>query len=234
MKETVWNSIAEYNTATWPWQTAFILAAYALVAIQCFRPSSWSRAAIKIYMTAVSLWIAFVYYMGFASGRDYSNIMTIFWCMMALSWIYDIVTRFSSFERSGRFTTVSGLVILALPFAYPFISISRGLEFPGITTPLLPSSVALFMLGTLMTFSRKINFFAFIFILHWSIIAISKIGIFGMPEDALLAAACIPSMAIFFIRSMRTLPEVSKPSAKTVGLLIISVSLLLTASLVMA
>ena len=231
MKEIVWESIAGYNAATWPWQIALAAVAYFLAAVLFFRPCTWAKIAMKVFMVAVSLWIAFVYYMTFGSARDYSNIMTIFWCMMALTWIYDIATHFSSFQRSGRFTA-AGIVILFLPLAYPLVSLARGMAFPEMAT-LLPSSVALFMLGMLMTFNRKINFFAFIFILHWSVIAISKIGAYDLPEDALLAAACIPSMAIFFIRSMNNITKECKPSIKAVKALILSVTLALTACMVL-
>ena len=148
MKEIVWESIAGYNAATWPWQIALAAVAYFLAAVLFFRPCTWAKIAMKVFMVAVSLWIAFVYYMTFGSARDYSNIMTIFWCMMALTWIYDIATHFSSFQRSGRFTA-AGIVILFLPLAYPLVSLARGMAFPEMAT-LLPSSVALFMLGMLI------------------------------------------------------------------------------------
>ena len=95
MKEIFWNSIAEYNAATWPWQLAFMSVATVLTLILWFRPRTWAKFAMKIYMVTVSLWMAFVYYMTFAASREYSNVMAIFWCLMAASWIYDLVTRFA-------------------------------------------------------------------------------------------------------------------------------------------
>ena len=233
MKEIFWNSIADYNAATWPWQIVMMSIASVLTFILWFRPSEWAKTATKIYMVAVSLWIAFVYYMGFGSARDYSNVMTIFWCMIALSWIYDLATRFSTFQRSGK-SGVLGLVMLVLPLAYPFISVSRGLEFPQITTPMLPSAVALYMLGMLMTFNKKINFFAFLLVLHWSVIAISKISLFKIPEDALLAAACIPSMVIFVLHALKAGDQQHKPSYTVVRMLVIAVALVLAGCMVAA
>ena len=116
----------------------------------------------------------------------------------------------------------------------PFISISRGLVFPQITTPMLPSSVALYMLGMLMAFNRKINFFAFLLVLHWSVIAISKIGIFKIPEDALLAAACIPSMVIFVLHALKAGDQQHKPSYTVVRMLVIAVALVLAGCMVAA
>ena len=209
MKEIFWNSIADYNAATWPWQIVMMSIASVLTFILWFRPSEWAKTATKIYMVAVSLWIAFVYYMGFGSARDYSNVMTIFWCMIALSWIYDLATRFSTFQRSGK-SGALGLVMLVLPLAYPFISVSRGLEFPQITTPMLPSAVALYMLGMLMTFNKKI------------------------PEDALLAAACIPSMVIFVMHVLKEYDRPHKPSYATVRMLVMAVALLLAGCMIAA
>lgn len=233
MREVFWNSIAEYNAATWPWQIALTAVAAVIAVILWFRPSPWAKTAMKVYMVAVSLWIAFVYYMAYGSVRDYSNVMTIFWCLIALSWLYDLATGFSTFQRSGK-SEVLGIIMLVLPLAYPFISVSRGLVFPQITTPMLPSSVALYMLGMLMTFNKKINFFAFILILHWSVIDISKIGIFDIPEDSLLAIACIPSMVIFFLQALRACDTDYKPSYKSIKILIIAVALILAGSMAIA
>lgn len=230
MKEIFWNTIASYNAATWPWQLAFITVAAVLTLLLWFRPRRWVRIAAKLYMVIISLWIAFVYYLKFASAREHSEVLAIFWCMMALAWIYDLVTNFSSFSRSGK-ASYWGLIVLVLPLAYPFISISRGFVFPGITMPVLPSAVALYMLGMLMTFNEKINFFAYIFILHWSIIAISKITLFDIPEDILLAVSSIPAMVIFFTRSLKSMSGKFKPSDKTVTVLISAVAVLLAGSL---
>lgn len=233
MEEIFWNSISAYNAATWPWQLAFVAVAAVLTLVLWFRPARWARTAMKIYMVAVSLWIAFVYYMKFAAARDFSNVLTIFWCMVAASWLYDLVTGFSTFQKSGK-TRFWGAVMLLLPLAYPLISIARGLEFPQVTTPVIPSAVALYMLGMLMVFNRKINFFAFIFIFHWAIIAMSKISIFNIPEDILLAAACIPSMAVFFIRAVRSAGQEYKPSRKYVEVLIVAVALVAGACMFIA
>ncbi len=234
MKEIFWNSIAEYNAATWPWQAGFIVVAAVLTLVLWFRPRTWAKIAMKVYMVAVSLWIAFVYYMEFASSRDYSNVMTIFWCLMAAAWVYDLATHFSTFQKSGKYRPW-GVVMLLLPLAYPAVSLLRGLGFPGMTTPMIPSAVALYMLGMLMAFNRKINFFAFILIVHWAVIAISKIDIFDLPEDALLAAACIPSMVIFFLRMLETIPaDHRKPSDAVVKPLLFCVALIIAGCMFLA
>ena len=123
--------------------------------------------------------------------------------------------------------------MLLLPLVYPLLSVARGLTFPEITTPMLPSGVALYMLGVLMAFNRKINFFAFIFVVHWALIAISKIVLFSIPEDILLAAACLPAMAIFFRQAAEKAdPEGHKPSRLMMNILIFMVVLLIAVCMV--
>lgn len=224
--EVFWNSIAEYNAATWPFQIAFVAIAAVLALLLYFRPMTWVKIATKIFMVIESLWIAFVYYMKFAGVRDYSNVMTIFWCLVAAAWIYDLVTHFSSFQKSGRYQWL-GIIMLVLSLAYPVISMARGLSFPEITTPMIPSAVALYMLGMLMTFNRRINFFAFIFIVHWAIIAISKIVFLGIPEDMLLAASCIPAIYIFFKDAIDADGAKHKPSPAAVKLLVLGVAVVI-------
>ena len=98
---------------------------------------------------------------------------------------------------------------------------------------MLPSGVALYMLGVLMAFNRKINFFAFIFVVHWALIAISKIVLFSIPEDILLAAACLPAMAIFFRQAAEKAdPEGRKPSRLMMNILIFMVVLLIAVCMV--
>ena len=231
--EVFWKSIAAYNEATWIWQLCFIIAAAVLTCFLWFRPGKRIVLAVKALMVAESLWIAFVYYLDFCSTRDYSGVLTIFWCMVAAAWVYDMVTKFSTFEKSGKYRWW-GLVMLLLPLLYPVISLLRGMTFPEMTTPMLPSGVALYMLGMLMTFNSKINFFAFIFILHWAIISISKIVIFNIPEDALLAIACLPAMYIFLSDAVDRTPSPSKPCAKAVKILVFTITVLIGAIMVIA
>lgn len=231
--EVFWNSIAEYNAQTWPWQLAFIAVAALFTVLLWVKPMTWVKIATKVLMVLEALWIAFVYYMKFAGGRDYSNVMTIFWCLVAAAWVYDLATHFSSFQKSGKYRQWGVLMIL-LPLVYPLISLFRGMTFPQMTTPMLPSAVALYMLGMLMAFNRKINFFAFIFIVHWAVIAISKIVLFNIPEDVLLAAACLPAMFIFFKEAVDSSAEEvgSKPSKPAVKALILAVTVLIGACMV--
>ena len=226
--EIFWNSIAEYNAATWPYQLAFIAVAAVLTLVLWFRPCTWAKIATKVLMVLESLWIAFVYYRKFAATREHSSVMAIFWCLVAASWVYDLATHYSSFQKSGKYRPW-GVIMILLPLVYPVVSLLRGMTFPEMTTPMLPSAVALYMLGMLMAFNRKVNFFAFIFIMHWALLSMTKIVLFNIPEDLLLAAACLPAMFIFFSDAVDSGPSGGKPSRLAVKALILGVVLLIGA-----
>ena len=226
--EIFWNSIAEYNAATWPYQLAFIAVAAVLTLVLWFRPCTWAKIATKVLMVLESLWIAFVYYMKFAATREHSSVMAIFWCLVAASWVYDLATHYSSFQKSGKYRPW-GVIMILLPLVYPVVSLLRGMTFPEMTTPMLPSAVALYMLGMLMAFNRKVNFFAFIFIMHWALLSMTKIVLFNIPEDLLLAAACLPAMFIFFSDAVDSGPSGGKPSGRAVKALILGIVLIIGA-----
>ena len=119
--------------------------------------------------------------------------------------------------------------MILLPLVYPVVSLLRGMSFPEMTTPMLPSAVALYMLGMLMAFNRKVNFFAFIFIMHWALLSMTKIVLFNIPEDLLLAAACLPAMFIFFSDAVDSGPFGGKPSRMAVKALILGIVLVIGA-----
>ena len=203
--EIFWNSIAEYNAATWPFQLAFITVAALLTLILWFRPCTWAKIATKVLMVLESLWIAFVYYLKFAASREHSSVMAIFWCLVAASWVYDLATHYSSFQKSGKYRPW-GVMMILLPLIYPVVSLLRGMTFPEMTTPMLPSAVALYMLGMLMAFNRKVNFFAFIFIMHWALLSMTNRRICCLQPPAFR-----PCSSFFPMRWTAALPAGSRP-----------------------
>lgn len=227
MTEIFWQSIASYNSATWPYQIAIVAVAAMLSVLLFMRPGKVFRVAMKVFLIFLCLWIAFVYYMYYGYARDYHYVMTIFWTLMAVAWLYDMATGHSDFRPAGR-RSIFGIICLMLPLLYPVISLLRGMEPPAITTPVLPSSVAMFMLGILLAFPGKINFFAFLFIFHWAVVDISKIVLFAIPEDIILAVACIPAMIIFLRDYIGEQDRESKPSKPSIRLLITGVAMLIT------
>ena len=66
------------------------------------------------------------------------------------------------------------------------------------TTTVMPCSVAAFTIGLLLAFSRKVNLLVILFLCHWALIAFSKVYVYKIPEDLLLASATVPAIYLFF------------------------------------
>ena len=49
-----------------------------------------------------------------------------------------------------------------------------------------------------MAFSRKVNLLVILFLCHWALIAFSKVYVYKIPEDLLLASATVPAIYLFF------------------------------------
>ena len=221
--EIFWRTIAYYNSATWLLQIVIILIGIALTGLLIGRPRPWVKMAMKFYMIGLYTWISLVYYYIYCEERSYNGVMAMFWGVMAIIWIWDAITGYTTFERTHKYDLLS-YVLLAMPFIYPLVSLARGLSFPEMTSPVMPCSVVVFTIGLLLLFAQKVNMFLVLFLCHWSLIGLSKTYFFQIPEDFLLASATIPGLYLFFREYfLNNLHADTKPKAKYINLLLISV-----------
>ena len=219
--ETFWKTIALYNEATWAVQLAIVIAGILLTLRLAYRPGRWSTIGMKLYLIFIYLWIAIAYFYIYCAERSYHEVMTIFWCVLSASWLWDLLKGYTRFERNTRYTGLATF-LLFMPFLYPIASLLRGLSFPQITSPVMPCSVVVFTIGLMLMYARKINLFIILLLCHWSMIGLSKTFFFNIPEDYLLASASVPAVYLFFKGYfLNDLHKSSKPSAKLMnGLLI--------------
>ena len=118
---------------------------------------------MKIYMIGLYSWISIVYYFIYCEERSYNGVMAMFWGVMAIIWIWDTITGYTTFERTHKYDLLS-YVLLAMPFIYPMVSLARGLSFPEMTSPVMPCSVVVFTIGLLLLFAHKVNMFLVLFL----------------------------------------------------------------------
>lgn len=221
--EVFWRTIAYYNASTWVAQAVIVLIGIVLTALLICKPKLWVKVGMKIYMIGIYLWIAVAYYYIYCAERSYNDVLAIFWGVMAVIWIWDLITGYTTFERTRKYDILS-YILLAMPFIYPLVSMARGLSFPEITSPIMPCSVVVFTIGLLLLFSRKVNMFLVLFLCHWSLIGLSKTYFFHIPEDFLLASATIPGLYLFFREYfLNDLHVDTKPKAKYINWLLITV-----------
>lgn len=219
--DTFWKTIADYNNSTWIAQTIILLLGLILTTSLLLKSSKAIKLIMKGYLAFLYTWIGVVYYAIYSQERGYSEILCYFWLLMAGAWVWDLITNYTPFEKGEKYRTLA-LILLFMPFIYPFLSLARGLEFPGITSPIMPCSVATFTVGLLLYFSKKVNMFIVLFLCHWSLIELTKTYFFDIPEDYLLVSASVPAIYIFFKQYfLNELNKNTKPNAKLINVLLI-------------
>lgn len=222
--ELFWKTIAEYNRNTWIAQCAIALAGLILVVLLFHRPTERVKRAMKYYIVLLNAWITVVYHLWFCHERPYNYATTLIWAIITAIWVYDVATGYTTFERNRKHGKLATLFML-LPLAFPAISAVRGMQFPMMTSPVMPSSVALFTIGFMLAFSQRVNLFIVLFICHWALVGASKIYVYDIPEDALLACAIVPAIYIFLREYVTAnVSAHSKPDPRTANILLITLS----------
>lgn len=221
--EIFWKTIALYNASTWLYQILLIIVGCVATVSLIVKPNRLTKLCMKGYLVVLYIWIAVVYYYIDCAARSYNEIMAIFWGVMVLIWIWDIITGYTVLERTHKYDKLS-YFLLVMPFFYPIISLLRGMSFPEMTSPLMPSAVVTFTIGLLLLHSKKVNIFMVLFLCHWSLIGLTKTYFFKIPEDFLAASASIPALYLFFREYfLSNLNTNTKPSAKYINWLLIFV-----------
>ncbi len=229
--EIFWKTIGLYNSATWICQALIVAVGIALTIALRRKPGRVSSAAMKLFLIFLYLWIAVAYFYVCCAEREYSNIMAIFWGILACSWIWDLATGYTTFKRKRRHTRFA-TVLLLMPFLYPAVSLLRGMEFPMMTSPVMPCSVVVFTIGVLLMFAHRVNIFIVLLLCHWSMIGLSKTFFFNIPEDYLLTCATIPAIYYFFKEQfLGDMRHETKPQAKYLNWMLMGICVCLGTAL---
>lgn len=218
--EVFWRTIGYYNASTWLWQIGIVLVGIILTWRLYRDPGKGIRRAMKLYLAFLDGWIAIAYYLVACTERVYNQMLAVFWGVMALFWIYDLIVDYTPMERRPKYNNLS-YFLYTMPFVYPLFSLVRGLHFPEITSPVMPCSVAVFTIGLLLSFSKKVNIFIVLFLANWALIGFSKVYFYELPEDLLLASASVPALYLFFREYIRdNLHKDTSPRARLKNLLL--------------
>ena len=192
-----WETIAQYNAGTWIYQLIITLVGLWLTYSLFHHPTPAKKKGMKLYLIFINAWVAVVYYHIYCDPRSYSNALALFWGIMCFFWIYDLIVDYTPFELNHKHKKLAVLLCF-LPLAYPLFSVARGMDFPMMTSPVMPCSVAVFTIGLLLAFSQRVNLFLILFLCHWELIGITKTYFFQIPEDFLLASSAVPGLYLFF------------------------------------
>lgn len=102
-----WNTIANYNLATWIYQIIFITIGILLTLLLIYKPSRIIKTGMKIYLTTTYLWISLIYYYIFCAERSYNIAMVLYWGIMAIIWLWDTISGYTTFESTGKHRLLS-------------------------------------------------------------------------------------------------------------------------------
>ena len=192
-----WETIAQYNAGTWIYQLIITLVGLWLTYSLFHHPTPAKKKGMKLYLIFINAWVAVVYYHIYCDPRSYSNALALFWGIMCFFWIYDLIVDYTPFELNHKHKKLAVLLCF-LPLAYPLFSVARAMDFPMMTSPVMPCSVAVFTIGLLLAFSQRVNLFLILFLCHWALIGFTKTYFFQIPEDFLLASSAVPGLYLFF------------------------------------
>ena len=192
-----WETIAQYNAGTWIYQLIITLVGLWLTYSLFHHPTPAKKKGMKLYLIFINAWVAVVYYHIYCDPRSYSNALALFWGIMCFFWIYDLIVDYTPFELNHKHKKLAVLLCFR-PLAYPLFSVARGMDFPMMTSPVMPCSVAVFTIGLLLAFSQRVNLFLILFLCHWALIGFTKTYFFQIPEDFLLASSAVPGLYLFF------------------------------------
>ena len=220
---TFWHSIARYNEATWLWQAIIVFVGVVVTLWFAIRPSKRTTLVVKLYTTVLYLWLAVVYFYIYCSERAYNEIMALFWLILAVVWCLDLCVKHRSEERVEPHKPL-GYLLLFTPLLYPLISMARGLQFPAITSPVMPCTVMLYTMGLLLLQRERVNLFIVLLLCHWSVIGLAKTAFFNIPEDHLMTCATLPAVYLFFKDSFQLdSSHKGKPGMVYINALLISI-----------
>ena len=222
-----WETIAQYNAGTWIYQLIITLVGLWLTYSLFHHPTPAKKKGMKLYLIFINAWVAVVYYHIYCDPRSYSNALALFWGIMCFFWIYDLIVDYTPFELNHKHKKLAVLLCF-LPLAYPLFSVARGMDFPMMTSPVMPCSVAVFTIGLLLAFSQRVNLFLILFLCHWALIGFTKTYFFQIPEDFLLASATVPAIYLFFKNYFdQNLHKETKPSARFMNCFLIIICIII-------
>ena len=134
-----WETIAQYNAGTWIYQLIITLVGLWLTYSLFHHPTPAKKKGMKLYLIFINAWVAVVYYHIYCDPRSYSNALALFWGIMCVFWIYDLIVDYTPFELNHKHKKLAVLLCF-LPLAYPLFSVARGMDFPMMTSPVMPCS----------------------------------------------------------------------------------------------
>lgn len=126
--EVFWKTIAQYNEGTWIAQIVITVVGILLTILLYQKPTLLVKRLMKGYMVFLNSWISIVYYMIYCGDRNYNYILAIFWGIIALIWLWDLITNVLRLNVTINMTRLTYILIChAVPLPSPLMGTGHGI-----------------------------------------------------------------------------------------------------------
>jgi len=204
-------NFASYNEAVWPAQWLAYLLGLAVVAM-LLRPSRTNSRRVAVGLAAMWAWTGIAYH-----GVFFATINAAAWPFAALFVVQGVlllreavITEPLEFGvAAGRTAWLGWAFILYAAVAYPLLGMWAGDRYPAMPTfGITPCPVTIFTFGVLLMATRPVRLRIWSIPFVWSLVGGSAAVLLRVPQDWLLVASGLVSVAIlaFGARSPRTAP----------------------------
>lgn len=185
MSDLFWNTIINYNQATWAAQIVIYAIGLLLTVLLYKRPSKGITIAYKLFLAFCFGWIAIVFFLLYGSVELNKYVTASFFSLIAILFVIDVFVGKTEFVRNTKYNKLVCLLFILL-FSYPFVSLALGKHFPGITTWLMPCPLTVFAIAVMISFFPRIDYKVFVLLILWALGGLPKIFMFKVPEDLIL------------------------------------------------
>ena len=69
---------------------------------------------MKTFMAMLNFWIAGIYYLLYGEQREHNDMLALFWAIMGCIWVYDLVVKHASLQRTHNHTGFALLLFAML------------------------------------------------------------------------------------------------------------------------
>lgn len=198
MSVQFWNTIAEYNQATWVAQSIICAIGMVLTIILYQKPSRQVKILYKLFLSFCFAWIAIVFFLLYGSAELNKYKTAALFALISILFIVDIFLNKTTFTKNKSYAKISYILYLSM-FMYPLFSLMLGKHFPTITTWLMPCPLTVFTIALFISFFPLIDLKVFVLLIFWALTGLPKMFMFNVPEDIILFISGVIAILVWLL-----------------------------------
>ncbi len=190
-EEVFWNQIGSFNIKFFYLHIIWIAISIVILLALYTEKGDRLNDIVKIFLSLTFLFNSIVFFGLFTEGLVSRYIYGGIFLGVGISFFYDLFNREIKFiwpkRKYIKITTIIGLVLV---YAYPFLGVLLGRNFPYICMPMNPCPSTVLAIVLVIAALPKTNKTTLILLLPWALLGLPKaFGLFGCYEDIILFLA---------------------------------------------